>query len=57
MSKCPSGYSKLEIPGESKKCVKVCPAGYKKEAPGTCIKCKVERCPRGMFTPKNVMMH
>jgi len=60
---CPGSYSTLEIPGKSKKCVKVCPAGYKKESgssfsgPGKCVRCKVEKCPRGMFTPKNLMMY
>ena len=53
---CPSKYLKLEIPGQSKKCVKLCPAGYK---PNTllpfgfgpepkCDKCKAVKCPRGM---------
>ena len=55
MSKCPSEYLTLEVPGESKKCVKDCPAGYKNEA-AQCVRCKVEKCPRGMFTLKNLMI-
>jgi len=62
VSKCPIPYLTLEIPGKSKKCVKVCPAGYKKESaiffgPGKCVRCKVEKCPRGMVNPKNLMMY
>lgn len=61
MSKCPNGYSTLEIPGEGKKCVRDCPAGYKKEGvfwgPSQCVKCKVEKCPRGMFTLKNLRIY
>ena len=61
MSRCPNSYLTLEIPGKIKKCVKDCPAGYKKESisffePMKCVRCKVEKCPRGMFTPKNLMM-
>ena len=56
MPECPGSYSTLEIPGKSKKCVKVCPAGYKKES-GKCVRCKVEKCPRGMVNPKNLMMY
>ena len=64
MSRCPSKYSTLEIPGKSKKCVKDCPAGYKKVEHGffpfktaNCVRCKVEKCPRGMFISKNLMMY
>lgn len=47
--KCPSKYLKLEIPGQSKKCVKLCPAGYKRFNPEPkCVKCKDAKCPRGM---------
>ena len=63
MSSCPYSYLTLEIPGKIKKCVKDCPAGYKKESisnsffgSSTCVRCEVEKCPRGMFTPKNLMM-
>ena len=63
MTRCPFQYLTLEIPGKSKKCVKDCPAGYKKENgnsfydPSKCVRCKVEKCPRGMFTFKNLMMY
>lgn len=55
VSKCPRGFLKLES-GQDRKCVKACPAGYQKEAPwaaGECVKCKVEKCPRGrlVFAP------
>lgn len=57
MTKCPRGYLKLES-GQGRKCVKVCPAGYQKEAAfpfgtGQCVKCKVEKCPRGMYVFTN----
>ena len=56
---CPREYLKLEIPGQSKKCVKLCPAGYQPDSQGSrlfpfisiprkCVKCKAVKCPRGM---------
>ena len=49
MNRCPWDYYKLTIPGENKKCVKVCPAGYQpEESTKQCDKCKAVKCPRGM---------
>lgn len=57
---------KLEIPGESKKCVKGCPVGYQrganisspsfafvlnKKSDPRCIRCETVKCPRGMLVP------
>lgn len=48
---CPSSYHKLEISGQSKKCVKTCPAGYESSSQvfpfveKKCLKCSDRKCP------------
>lgn len=60
-TECPlrSVYFKPEIPGESTKCVKICPAGYQEKGgflKKECVKCKDVKCPRGMLPVLATMM-